>query len=339
MQNHTKTLLTILSIFSVGGTGFSHNHEEPLASSYDQGAAGEVLMGEGGATEMLEVGEGEAQGSVLEVPAEGDVEEATLIWDEESQAPWVDGEEAGDIGVEAEAEAKTGEGDSVAGDSQNTEGASEVSSEDEAKLTQESDAVLDGEWITVELPAIGGSIKVPSQWYQPTSEQVLKATEYIDYPSEEAKVHAEMGALAVGRMSFLVTKNPEPTPDLNPGVSITWERIPASFDQLPLEARSEGLAQVLAASILPALKQRDKGFQLLEGPKVINHEGGGAWATFRVSSTLKTGGVNNGVARLYLIPGRDHIIAAAIVTPAERDEAEEVLPELWAIFESLTYAR
>lgn len=195
------------------------------------------------------------------------------------------------------------------------------------------------EWVTVEIPQIKGSIKIPSDWNRPTADQVLQAVDFVEYPTEADKMDAEMSALSIGRMTFLVTKYAEPLDGLNPGLSLTWESMPLVFEQVPLEARSQGLARVLSTVVMPQLKAKDKGFQLLEGPKTINDEGGGAWVTFRSTHTLKSGGTTEAIVRLYILPARDHIITAQITTPSDREQAEEVLPALWAIFESLSYAK
>lgn len=204
---------------------------------------------------------------------------------------------------------------------------------------ESGDVDAQDDWTTVEIPQIKGSIRIPKDWHQPTAEQVLEALDFVKFSSDDERTNAEMGALSVGRMTFLVTKNPEPTEDLNPGVSITWEPMPLVFEQLPLEARSAGLARVLSTVAIPELKSKDDGFQLLEGPKAIDDEGGGAWVTFRATSPLKSGKTNESIVRLYVLPARDHIITAQITAPADREKGEEVLPELWAIFESLSYVK
>jgi hypothetical protein len=196
-----------------------------------------------------------------------------------------------------------------------------------------------GEWITVDIPQIKGSIKIPKGWHKPSAEQALQATGFINFSSDDDRATAEMAALSIGRMSILVTQNPEPTESPNPSVIIGWGPTPLVFEQMPLEARSEGLSRFLSAVVLPALKSKDQGFQLLEGPKAIDDEGSGAWVTFRSSTRLKSGGTNEAIVRLYTLPARDHIITVQITTPVDREKSEEVLHDLWAIFESLSYAK
>lgn len=194
-------------------------------------------------------------------------------------------------------------------------------------------------WTTVSIPQIKGSISIPNGWHQPTSQELVQSLDLVDFPDDGDRAAAEMGALSIGRVSFLVTKNPEPTENLNPGVSVSWSPIPMAFVQIPLEARSEALARVLSTEIIPEMKSTDKGFQLLEGPKTINDEGAGAWVTFRSTTPLKSGKTNEGIVRLYVLPAKDHLITAIISAPADREKGEEILPDLWAIFESLTFLK
>lgn len=195
------------------------------------------------------------------------------------------------------------------------------------------------DWTTLEIPAINGSIKIPPGWNRPTADQVLRSLDFIDFAGDEERMKAEMDALAIGRVALHFSRYPEPREGANPSLHVTWEELPITFDQLPLESRSAALARTLSSVSLPAMKKKDPGFRLLEGPKEIDQEGGGAWTTFRSSTRLKSGGRSDSVTRLYVVPGRDHIITVTLVTPVDSKEAEDSLPELWTMFESMTYSR
>jgi hypothetical protein len=297
---------------------------------------GETSGGDGKTDPLTD--DSDAEGETAADTADGSAgEEETeslqldIVVEEESPSGGTDGNYPADEGTEE---------DQVlpAGGTSGGKGETDLSSDgDSAEAGSEEGS--EGEWTTVEIPQISGSIKVPAGWHRPTAEQALKSLEFVDFPSYDDKAVAEMGALAIGRMSLLITKYPEPMEGLNPGVSITWEPMPLVFEQVPLEARSEGLARVLSTVVVPEIKANDPGFQLLEGPKAVNDEGGGAWITFKGTTPLKSGGSNESIVRLYILTARDHILTVQIEAPADRESGEEVLPELWAIFESLSYAK
>jgi len=191
----------------------------------------------------------------------------------------------------------------------------------------------------VNIPQIEGNFTLAEGWHMPDYSQVLRGLEFIDFSQEEAKAIAEMNGLSVGRMSVLVTKHPEPFDGYNPAFRVSWLPIPASISHLPEFAKNEALADIVMGGILPMIQKHDPKFRLLEKPKPIAGEGSGVGVTFRHGLAFKSGQSKEGLIRLYLTPGKDHLIKISLAIPEEREEAESVVADLWAMFESLEIAR
>lgn len=188
------------------------------------------------------------------------------------------------------------------------------------------------EWVTVEIPQLGGSIKMPSDWHRPTSEQAMQSLDHLAFSSEDERGRAEMSALSVGRMRLWITRDPEPNPNFNPGVDILWNAAPATLEQVPPECRGEALTKFMAMALIPQIKGQDDKFRLLEGPKPLKN---GAWATFVKGQKLKNGETVEAVVRLILMMADNKLVIVSLLLPVERHEAEKIYPVVWEMFKSL----
>lgn len=201
-------------------------------------------------------------------------------------------------------------------------------SEDQAGAEQ---AAQEG-WITVEIPQLGGSFRMPGGWHRPTSEEALQSLDHIAYDTEAERGQAEMVALAIGRMRVWVTRDPEPSPEFNPGMDIMWNDAGAALGQVPPAQRGFALAKFMSEALIPQIKENDDKFRLLEGPKPMQDV---AWATFIKGQRLKSGDTVEAVVRLNLMMTGDKLAAVSLLLPTERAAAEKVNPVIWDMFKSL----
>lgn len=177
----------------------------------------------------------------------------------------------------------------------------------------------------MDIPEIGGSINMPSSWSIVTPTDAKLGTENTVYLNEEAKDLAAKTAENIGRQSFKIAKDKEPSKGLNYTLTIAWSPItdPTQVNSVPLEARSEVSSRMLTKKFIPKIKELSRDFSIIEGPTQIDTKGSGSWVTYQ-EKLIKTEGESGIelegtlVTRLYLLTKPNYFIIVTLSFP-EKD--------------------
>jgi len=199
------------------------------------------------------------------------------------------------------------------------------------------------EFRVLDLPEVGGTLKLPSHWHVLTPAQAAEAIEMVEFASPKVEAYARTLIEGLGKSTMSISKFPEPYVEgVNPTLAVSWAPMPPEFDALPAEQRSPLLAKVLSDMVAPGLKDvlGQDGFTLVEAPVAFapgaRHQG--AWMTYRSPMKLKNGLSLNPTCRTFLLFGNGYVITVSMTLPSEGSSpADNAL--MAQILKSVDYAR
>ena len=196
-----------------------------------------------------------------------------------------------------------------------------------------------GEGRVIEIPQVQGNFTIAPGWHVTSSEAAMGSLGLVDFPSEEARKEAVESCEEIGRTSVLATRYREPFDGYNPSLLISWHPLPPAFPSLSEGDKNEMLSRIIMKAVVPSIQRHDRRFRLLEKPRPLQGGGSGVGVTFRHGISMKSGKQFDGVVRMYLTHARNHLLSISLATPGSQREAEEVVSDLWAMFESIEVSR